>query len=152
MVSTGRGALSFALLCLVSAVCRAAAILAKGREGLRHGGGRCNSGAFSRSQRKNAPTSGRGPGGSSISTSVISKISEDDDLGAISAAAPTRQTAACWRFASHDGRFIYPANAATGRSQSSFKDRAHFFRASAEAMRHILVDRARRKKWRIWTT
>lgn len=33
-----------------------------------------------------------------------------------------------------------------GEHSPSFKDRAHFFRASAEAMRHILIDRARRKK------
>ena len=33
-----------------------------------------------------------------------------------------------------------------GDQNPSFKDRAHFFRASAEAMRHILIDRARRKK------
>lgn len=33
-----------------------------------------------------------------------------------------------------------------GNQNPSFKDRAHFFRASAEAMRHILIDRARRKK------
>jgi RNA polymerase sigma factor (TIGR02999 family) len=33
-----------------------------------------------------------------------------------------------------------------GDRNPSFKDRAHFFRASAEAMRHILIDRARRKK------
>jgi len=34
-----------------------------------------------------------------------------------------------------------------GEHQSpSFKDRTHFFRASAEAMRRILIDRARRKK------
>jgi RNA polymerase sigma factor (TIGR02999 family) len=33
-----------------------------------------------------------------------------------------------------------------GNRNPSFKDRAHFFRASAEAMRHILIDRARRKK------
>ena len=32
-----------------------------------------------------------------------------------------------------------------GDRQPSFNDRAHFFRASAEAMRHILIDRARRK-------
>jgi len=32
-----------------------------------------------------------------------------------------------------------------GDRNPSFKDRAHFFRASAEAMRHILIDRARRK-------
>src|SRR5581483_7367253 len=33
-----------------------------------------------------------------------------------------------------------------GDHKPSFNDRAHFFRASAEAMRNILIDRARRKK------
>jgi len=33
-----------------------------------------------------------------------------------------------------------------GDQNPSFKNRTHFFRASAEAMRHILIDRARRKK------
>jgi RNA polymerase sigma factor (TIGR02999 family) len=33
-----------------------------------------------------------------------------------------------------------------GTQTPSFKDRQHFFRASAEAMRHILIDRARRRK------
>jgi len=33
-----------------------------------------------------------------------------------------------------------------GAQSPYFKDRTHFFRASAEAMRHILIDRARRKK------
>jgi len=33
-----------------------------------------------------------------------------------------------------------------GNRNPSFRDRTHFFRASAEAMRHILIDRARRKK------
>ncbi len=33
-----------------------------------------------------------------------------------------------------------------GDHNPSFKDRTHFFRASAEAMRRILIDRARRKK------
>jgi RNA polymerase sigma factor (TIGR02999 family) len=33
-----------------------------------------------------------------------------------------------------------------GDQARSFKDRTHFFRASAEAMRRILIDRARRKK------
>jgi RNA polymerase sigma factor (TIGR02999 family) len=33
-----------------------------------------------------------------------------------------------------------------GDHNPSFKDRAHFFRACAEAMRHILIDRARRKR------
>jgi|SRR5882672_4523446 len=32
-----------------------------------------------------------------------------------------------------------------GDRKPTFKDRAHFFRAAAEAMRHILIDRARRK-------
>ena len=32
-----------------------------------------------------------------------------------------------------------------GERNASFKDREHFFRASAEAMRRILIDRARRK-------
>jgi len=33
-----------------------------------------------------------------------------------------------------------------GDQNPSFKDRTHFFRASAEAMRRILIDRARRKQ------
>lgn len=33
-----------------------------------------------------------------------------------------------------------------GDQSPSFNDRTHFFRASAEAMRRILIDRARRKK------
>lgn len=33
-----------------------------------------------------------------------------------------------------------------GDHPSSFKDREHFFRASAEAMRRILIDRARKKQ------
>src|SRR6516164_2941089 len=33
-----------------------------------------------------------------------------------------------------------------GDHNPSFKDRSHFFRACAEAMRHILIDRARRKR------
>jgi len=33
-----------------------------------------------------------------------------------------------------------------GSQARSFKDREHFFRASAEAMRRILIDRARRKR------
>ena len=35
-----------------------------------------------------------------------------------------------------------------GDHKPSFKDRTHFFCASAEAMRHILIDRARQKKTR----
>jgi RNA polymerase sigma factor (TIGR02999 family) len=33
-----------------------------------------------------------------------------------------------------------------GDRNPAFKDRAHFFRAAAEAMRHILIDRARREQ------
>lgn len=33
-----------------------------------------------------------------------------------------------------------------GDRNPRFKNRAHFFRAAAEAMRHILIDRARRKR------
>jgi RNA polymerase sigma factor (TIGR02999 family) len=33
-----------------------------------------------------------------------------------------------------------------GDRNPTFKDHAHFFRAAAEAMRHILIDRARRKQ------
>src|SRR6187455_3516661 len=33
-----------------------------------------------------------------------------------------------------------------GDQAPSFKNRTHFFRASAEAMRHILIDRARRRQ------
>jgi RNA polymerase sigma factor (TIGR02999 family) len=33
-----------------------------------------------------------------------------------------------------------------GDRNPTFKDRAHFFRAAAEAMRHILIDRARRRQ------
>jgi len=35
-----------------------------------------------------------------------------------------------------------------GAQNSTFKDRRHFFCAAAEAMRHILIDRARRKQTR----
>src|SRR6266850_4285683 len=33
-----------------------------------------------------------------------------------------------------------------GTKNPTFKNRAHFFSAAAEAMRHILIDRARRKQ------
>src|SRR5207247_5347765 len=35
-----------------------------------------------------------------------------------------------------------------GAQNPTFKDRTHFFRAAAEAMRHILIDRARRRRTR----
>src|SRR5579859_252563 len=34
----------------------------------------------------------------------------------------------------------------TGSENPAFKNRSHFFSAAAEAMRHILIDRARRKQ------
>ena len=36
--------------------------------------------------------------------------------------------------------------ALVGDRDRTFQNRTHFFRAAAEAMRHILIDRARRKK------
>jgi 6-phosphogluconolactonase (cycloisomerase 2 family) len=41
-------------------------------------------------------------------------ISDDGDLAVISAAVATKQTAACWLLAAHDGRFVYTANAGSG--------------------------------------
>src|SRR5205809_180977 len=35
-----------------------------------------------------------------------------------------------------------------GAQNPTFKDRTHFFRAAAEGMRHILIDRARRRRTR----
>src|SRR5207244_4828771 len=35
-----------------------------------------------------------------------------------------------------------------GAQNPTFKDRTHFVRAAAEAMRHILIDRARRRRTR----
>lgn len=41
-------------------------------------------------------------------------ISDGGELAVISAAVPTTQNAPCWLIASHDGRFIYTANAGSG--------------------------------------
>ena len=41
-------------------------------------------------------------------------VSEEGDLAVISGAVPTKQTAACWLITSHDGRFVYTANAGSG--------------------------------------
>jgi 6-phosphogluconolactonase (cycloisomerase 2 family) len=41
-------------------------------------------------------------------------VSDTGDLEVISGAVPTEQSAACWLTLSHDGRFIYTANAASG--------------------------------------
>jgi 6-phosphogluconolactonase (cycloisomerase 2 family) len=47
-------------------------------------------------------------------------VSEDGDLAVISGAVPTTQKAPCWLLASHDGRFVYTANAGSG-SISGFR-------------------------------
>jgi 6-phosphogluconolactonase (cycloisomerase 2 family) len=41
-------------------------------------------------------------------------VSDDGDLQVISGAVPTTQKAPCWLIASHDGRFVYTANAGSG--------------------------------------
>ncbi len=41
-------------------------------------------------------------------------VSEDGDLGGISAVVSTKQKAPCWLITSHDGRFVYTANAESG--------------------------------------
>jgi 6-phosphogluconolactonase (cycloisomerase 2 family) len=51
-------------------------------------------------------------------------ISEDGDLSVISGAVSTKQAAPCWVLTSHDGRFIYTANAGSG-SVSGFRAGAH---------------------------
>lgn len=41
-------------------------------------------------------------------------VSPEGELEVISGAIPTKQAAACWLIASHDGRFVYTANAGSG--------------------------------------
>ena len=54
-------------------------------------------------------------GGAANASSTSSyRVSEDGDLAVISGAVPTRQTAACWLITSHEGRFVYAANAGSG--------------------------------------
>jgi 6-phosphogluconolactonase len=57
------------------------------------------------------------PGGSSASSYMLS---EAGDLELISGPVATEQNAACWLILSHDGRFAYTANAASG-SISGFR-------------------------------
>jgi 6-phosphogluconolactonase len=49
--------------------------------------------------------------GSSVSSYAVS---DEADLAVISGAVPTKQSAACWLILSHDGRFVYTANAGSG--------------------------------------
>jgi 6-phosphogluconolactonase (cycloisomerase 2 family) len=53
-------------------------------------------------------------GGSAPSSASSYIVSKDGDLQDVSAAVPTKQAAACWLIASHDGRFVYTANAGSG--------------------------------------
>jgi 6-phosphogluconolactonase len=54
-------------------------------------------------------------GGAANASSASSyQVSRDADLAVISGAVPTQQTAACWLITSHDGRYIYTANAGSG--------------------------------------
>jgi 6-phosphogluconolactonase (cycloisomerase 2 family) len=53
-------------------------------------------------------------GGSAPSSSSSYIVSKGGGLQVISAAVPTKQAAACWLVASHDGRFVYTANAGSG--------------------------------------
>lgn len=48
------------------------------------------------------------------STASSYSVSPEGELEVISGAIPTKQAAACWLIASHDGRFVYTANAASG--------------------------------------
>ena len=61
-----------------------------------------------------------GGGAANASSASSYKVSEDGDLSVISGAVPTHQTAACWLLTSHDGRFVYTANAGSG-SISGFR-------------------------------
>ncbi|HVV71773.1 MAG TPA: beta-propeller fold lactonase family protein [Verrucomicrobiae bacterium] len=54
-------------------------------------------------------------GGAANASSASSyEVSENGDLGVLSGAVPTKQTAACWLLTSRDGHFIYTANAGSG--------------------------------------
>ncbi len=55
-----------------------------------------------------------GGGAANAGSASSYSISKDGDLEVLSAAVPTEQTAACWLITSHDGRFIYTANAGSG--------------------------------------
>jgi 6-phosphogluconolactonase (cycloisomerase 2 family) len=59
-------------------------------------------------------------GKSGASTASSYKLLEKGNLTVVSAAVPTHQTAACWARVSHNGRFVYTANAGSG-SISGFK-------------------------------
>jgi 6-phosphogluconolactonase len=58
--------------------------------------------------------SNAGGGATNASSASSYSISNDAGLELISGAVPTEQTAACWLIGSHDGRFVYTANAGSG--------------------------------------
>lgn len=55
-----------------------------------------------------------GGGAANASSASSYSVSDAGDLAVITGAAPTKQTAACWLILSHDGRFIYTADAGSG--------------------------------------
>jgi len=69
---------------------------------------------FAVARRDRIFVSEAGGGAANASSASAYSISEDGDLTVLSAAVPTEQTAACWLITSHDGRFIYTANAGSG--------------------------------------
>lgn len=75
---------------------------------------------FDVGQRERVFISEAAGGVANASSASSYEISEEGDLAVISGAVPTQQTAACWLIASHDGRFVYTANAGSG-SISGFR-------------------------------
>jgi 6-phosphogluconolactonase (cycloisomerase 2 family) len=69
---------------------------------------------FAVGRRDRVFVSEAGGGAANASSASAYSISEDGDLEVLSGAVPTEQTAACWLVASHDGRFLYTANAGSG--------------------------------------
>src|SRR5579883_268765 len=53
-------------------------------------------------------------GAANASSASAYEISEEGELTTLAGAVPTKQTAACWLLTSHNGRFIYTANAGSG--------------------------------------
>jgi 6-phosphogluconolactonase (cycloisomerase 2 family) len=53
-------------------------------------------------------------GAANASSASAYEVSEDGELAVISSSVPTKQTAACWLLTSHNGRFVYTANAGSG--------------------------------------
>jgi RNA polymerase sigma factor (TIGR02999 family) len=92
----------------------------------------------------------------SDATVILAAVSAGDSKAAdellVLVYGELRRLAAAKLFCEAPGQTLQPTalvheawlRLAGGRT-SSFKDREHFFRACAEAMRHILIDRARRK-------